>query len=191
MKVNKKIKKIGISLAIVLSIITPNYVFANNDKIETSENLEFLSYEKAIKLAIDESNEIKNLKLEKDSNTIKIDDALDNFGYNLYDPQVLALMKLQKNDNLNSEKTERTEKYITEALSFKVKSIFTNINLMENDIELKKLQLDNSIKKRNIISLKLEYGMESQTNLTAKDIEIKQARKDLEALEKELEEQLK
>lgn len=60
---------------------------------------------------------------------------------------------------------------------------------MENDIELKKLQLDNSIKKRNIISLKLEYGMESQTNLTAKDIEIKQARKDLEALEKELEEQ--
>ena len=82
MKVNKKIKKIGISLAIVLSIITPNYVFANNDKIETSENLEFLSYEKAIKLAIDESNEIKNLKLEKDSNTIKIDDALDNFGYN-------------------------------------------------------------------------------------------------------------
>ena len=162
MKVNKKIKKIGISLAIVLSIITPNYVFANNDKIETSENLEFLSYEKAIKLAIDESNEIKNLKLEKDSNTIKIDDALDNFGYNLYDPQVLALMKLQKNDNLNSEKTERTEKYITEALSFKVKSIFTNINLMENDIELKKLQLDNSIKKRNIISLKLEYGMESQ-----------------------------
>ena len=189
MKVNKKIKKIGISLAIVLSIITPNYVFANNDKIETSENLEFLSYERAIKFAIDESNEIKNLKLEKDSNTIKIDDALDNFGYNLYDPQVLALMKLQKNDNLNSEKTERTEKYITEALSFKVKSIFTNINLMENDIELKKLQLDNSIKKRNIISLKLEYGMESQTNLTAKDIEIKQARKDLEALEKELEEQ--
>ena len=42
--------------------------------------------------------------------------------------------------------------------------------------------MDNSIKKRNIISLKLEYGMESQTNLTAKDIEIKQARKDLEAL---------
>lgn len=31
--------------------------------------------------------------------------------------------------------------------------------------------------------------MESQTNLTAKDIEIKQVRKDLEALEKELEEQ--
>ena len=189
MKVNKKIKKIGISLAIVLSIITPNYVFANNDKIETSENLEFLSYERAIKFAIDESNEIKNLKLEKDSNTIKIDDALDNFGYNLYDPQVLALMKLQKNDNLNSEKTERTEKYITEALSFKVKSIFTNINLMENDIELKKLQLDNSIKKRNIISLKLEYGMESKTNLTTKDIEINQSRKDLEALEKELDEQ--
>ena len=185
----KNIKKIGISLALIFSVISPNYVFADEKLLSDSQNIQVLLYEEALNLAIKESNDIKNVKLEKDSNTIKIDDALDNFGYNLYDPQVLALMKLQKNDNLNSEKTERTEKYITEALSFKVKSIFTNINLMENDIELKKLQLDNSIKKRNIISLKLEYGMESQTNLTAKDIEIKQARKDLEALEKELEEQ--
>ena len=185
----KNIKKIGISLALIFSVISPNYVFADEKLLSDSENIQVLLYEEALNLAIKESNDIKNVKLEKDSNTIKIDDALDNFGTSLYDPQVLALMKLQKNDNLSSEKSERTENYIKEGLSFKLKSIFTNINLMKNDIRLKELQLNNDIKKRNIISLKLEYGMESKTNLTTKDIEINQSRKDLEALEKELDEQ--
>ncbi len=185
----KNIKKIGISLALIFSVISPNYVFADEKLLSDSQNIQVLLYEEALNLAIKESNDIKNVKLEKDSNTIKIDDALDNFGTSLYDPQVLALMKLQKNDNLSSEKSERTENYIKEGLSFKLKSIFTNINLMKNDIRLKELQLNNDIKKRNIISLKLEYGMESKTNLTTKDIEINQSRKDLEALEKELDEQ--
>ncbi|WP_417204500.1 TolC family protein [Acetoanaerobium sticklandii] len=183
---NKNITKIGISLVLIFSIVNPNFIYANKAEMPIAENLEILSYDEAIKLAFKENNDIKNLKLEKDSNTIKIDDALDNFGTSLYDPQVLALMKLQKNDKLNTEKVERTENYIKQGLAFKIKSIFNNINLIKNDIELKKLQLDNSIKKRNTMALKLEYGMESKTNITTKDIEISQSKKDIEALEKDL-----
>ena len=183
------IKKFILSSVLAFSVMNPFAVYADVVKSETVQEPTILTYEKAVELAIKESNDLKNLKLDKESKTIKIDDALDQFGTSLYDPQVLALMKLQKSDKINTDKTAKMENYIKQALAFKIKSTFTNINLMEKDLELKKMQLSNMNKKRDTLALKLEYGMESRTNLTTKDIEINQAKKDIEKLEKELEEQ--
>ena len=183
------IKKFILSSVLVFSVMNPFAVYAEVIKTEAVQEPTMLTYEKAVELAIKESNDLKNLKLDKESKTIKIDDALDQFGTSLYDPQVLALMKLQKSDKINTDKTAKMENYIKQALAFKIKSTFTNINLMEKDLELKKMQLSNMNKKRDTLALKLEYGMESRTNLTTKDIEINQAKKDIEKLEKELEEQ--
>lgn len=183
------IKKVILSSVLAFSVMNPFAVYADVVKSETVQEPTMLTYEKAVELAIKESNDLKNLKLDKESKTIKIDDALDQFGTSLYDPQVLALMKLQKSDKINTDKTAKMENYIKQALAFKIKSTFTNINLMEKDLELKKMQLSNMNKKRDTLALKLEYGMESRTNLTTKDIEINQAKKDIEKLEKELEEQ--
>ena len=183
------IKKFILSSVLVFSVMNPFAVYAEVIKTEAVQEPTILTYEKAVELAIKESNDLKNLKLDKESKTIKIDDALDQFGTSLYDPQVLALMKLQKSDKINTDKTAKMENYIKQALAFKIKSTFTNINLMEKDLELKKMQLSNMNKKRDTLALKLEYGMESRTNLTTKDIEINQAKKDIEKLEKELEEQ--
>lgn len=188
-KLKFEIKKILLPSIVALSIMNPIIIFAEtNISPEVQEN-NLLTYEKAVQLAISESNDLKQLKLENESATVKIDDVLENFGSSLYDPQVLALMKIQKNDNINSEKTEKMQEYIKQALAFKLKSMFNNINLMEEDLNLKIAQLNNMNQKRNILSLKFEYGMESKTNLTTKDIEIKQARKDIETLEKEIEEE--
>lgn len=99
-------------------------------------------------------------------------------------PELLAVIKLQKNDKLNSDKTERMENYIKRGIEFKIKSIFSNINIMKNDLALKNEQLNNSIRKRDMLELKLEYGMESKTNLTTMDIEINQSRKDIETLKR-------
>ena len=183
------IKKFILSSVLVFSVMNPFAVYAEVIKTEAVQEPTILTYEKAVELAIKESNDLKNLKLDKESKTIKIDDALDQFGTSLYDPEVLALMKLQKSDKINTDKTAKMENYIKQALAFKIKSTFTNINLMEKDLELKKMQLSNMNKKRDTLALKLEYGMESRTNLTTKDIEINQAKKDIEKLEKELEEQ--
>lgn len=187
MKLN--FKKILISSCLTLLMINPLPIFAETNKVEETQETTMLTYDKAVELAIKESNDLKNLKLEHESTTIKNDDVFDNFGSSLYDPEVLALMKLQKSDKINTDKTAKMENYIKQALTFKMKSTFTNINLMEKDLELKKLQLANMIKKRDTLALKLEYGMESRTNLTTKDIEINQAKKDIEKLEKELQEQ--
>ncbi|SKB40237.1 hypothetical protein SAMN02745120_1297 [Acetoanaerobium noterae] len=187
MKMN--IKKIILSAFLTFTIVNPLSAFAEPNNLESVQASNLLTYERAVELAINESTDLKNLKLEKESTTVKIDDALDQFGTSLYDPQVLALMKIQKNDKISSEKTTKMEEYIKQALAFKLKSMFNNINLMEEDLDLKISKLDNDIKKRNTIALKVEYGMESKTNLTTKDIEINQTRKDIETLEKELEEQ--
>lgn len=184
-----KIKEMVISTFMIFSVLNPLSVFAQSESIIQVQDANILTYEKALELAIKESNDLKNLKLEKESTTVKIDDALDQFGTSLYDPQVLALMKIQKNDKVSSEKSAKMEEYIKQALAFKLKSMFNNINLMEKDLELKISQLNNVIQKRNTLALKLEYGMESKTNLTTKDIEINQIKKDIETLEKELEEQ--
>lgn len=183
------IKKIILSAFLTFTIVNPLSAFAEPNNLESVQASNLLTYERAVELAINESTDLKNLKLEKESTTVKIDDALDQFGTSLYDPQVLALMKIQKNDKISSEKTTKMEEYIKQALAFKLKSMFNNINLMEEDLDLKISKLDNDIKKRNTIALKVEYGMESKTNLTTKDIEINQTRKDIETLEKELEEQ--
>ncbi len=187
MKLN--IKKMILSSCMTMLILNPLSIFAETKEAEEVQENSLLTYESAVEMAIKESNDLKNLKLENESTTIKTDDMLDNFGTSLYNPELLALMKLQKSDNINSEKTSRMENYIKQALAFKIKSTFTNINLMEKDLELKKMQLSNMNKKRDTLALKLEYGMESRTNLTTKDIEINQAKKDIEKLEKELEEQ--
>ena len=68
----KNIKKIGISLALIFSVISPNYVFADEKLLSDSENIQVLLYEEALNLAIKESNDIKNVKLEKDSNTVPL-----------------------------------------------------------------------------------------------------------------------
>lgn len=183
------IKNIILSSCLTLLMINPLPIFAETNKVEETQETTMLTYDKAVELAIKESNDLKNLKLEHESTTIKNDDIFDNFGTSLYDPEVLALMKLQKSDKINTDKTAKMENYIKQALTFKMKSTFTNINLMEKDLELKKMQLSNMNKKRDTLALKLEYGMESRTNLTTKDIEINQAKKDIEKLEKELEEQ--
>lgn len=183
------IKNIILSSCLTLLMINPLPIFAETNKVEETQETTMLTYDKAVELAIKESNDLKNLKLEHESTTIKNDDMFDNFGTSLYDPEVLALMKLQKSDKINTDKTAKMENYIKQALAFKIKSTFTNINLMEKDLELKKMQLSNMNKKRDTLALKLEYGMESRTNLTTKDIEINQAKKDIEKLEKELEEQ--
>lgn len=187
MKLN--IKKMILSSCMTMLILNPLSIFAETKEAEEVQENSLLTYESAVEMAIKESNDLKNLKLENESTTIKTDDMLDNFGTSLYNPEVLALIKLQKSDNINSEKTSRMENYIKQALSFKIKSTFSNIKLMEKDLELKKAQLSNMNKKRDTLALKLEYGMESRTNLTTKDIEINQAKKDIEKLEKELEEQ--
>ena len=187
MKLN--IKKMILSSCMTMLILNPLSIFAETKEAEEVQENSLLTYESAVEMAIKESNDLKNLKLENESTTIKTDDMLDNFGTSLYNPEVLALIKLQKSDNINSEKTSRMENYIKQALSFKIKSTFSNIKLMEKDLELKKTQLSNMNKKRDTLALKLEYGMESRTNLTTKDIEINQAKKDIEKLEKELEEQ--
>ena len=178
-----------LSSCMTMLILNPLSIFAETKEAEEVQENSLLTYESAVEMAIKESNDLKNLKLENESTTIKTDDMLDNFGTSLYNPEVLALIKLQKSDNINSEKTSRMENYIKQALSFKIKSTFSNIKLMEKDLELKKAQLSNMNKKRDTLALKLEYGMESRTNLTTKDIEINQAKKDIEKLEKELEEQ--
>lgn len=187
MKLN--IKKMILSSCMTMLILNPLSIFAETKEAEEVQENALLTYESAVEMAIKESNDLKNLKLENESTTIKNDDIFDNFGTSLYDPEVLALMKLQKSDKINTDKTAKMENYIKQALTFKMKSTFTNINLMEKDLELKKLQLSNMKKKRETLALKLEYGMESRTNLTTKDIEINQAKKDIEKLEKELEEQ--
>ena len=184
-----KIKKVLLPSIIALSIMNPLIVFAETNTLPEIQENTLLTYEKAVELGISESNDLKQLKLEKDSTTVKIDDALENFGSSLYDPQVLALMKIQKNDNINTEKSAKMQEYIKQALAFKLKSMFNNINLMEEDLDLKVAQLNNMSQKRNILALKYEYGMESKTNLTTKDIEINQARKDIETLERELKEE--
>lgn len=181
-----KINNILVLLVLLFTVLSPVSVYAENLQ---SINSETLSYEEALKMALKESKDLKNLKLEDESNSIKNDDLFDKFGYSLMNPEVLQLMKLQKKDSLEKSLSEKMENYINEGLAFKLKSTFNNINLMNKDIELKKMQLENSIKKRNTIALKLEYGMESKTNLTTKDIELNQLRKDLESLEKDLDEQ--
>lgn len=183
------IKKVILSSVLAFSVMNPFAVYAEVVKSEAVQEPTMLTYEKAVELAIKESNDLKNMKLDKESETIKVDDALDQFGTSLYDPQVLALMKIQKSDKISNEKIAKMEDYTKQALAFKLKSMFNNINLMQKDLELKMLQLNNMIKKRDTIALKLEYGMESKTNLTTKDIEINQTKKDIETLEKELEEQ--
>ena len=90
------IKKFILSSVLAFSVMNPFAVYAEVIKTEAVQEPTILTYEKAVELAIKESNDLKNLKLDKESKTIKIDDALDQFGTSLYDPQVLALMKLQK-----------------------------------------------------------------------------------------------
>ena len=116
------IKKFILSSVLVFSVMNPFAVYAEVIKTEAVQEPTILTYEKAVELAIKESNDLKNLKLDKESKTIKIDDALDQFGTSLYDPQVLALMKLQKSDKINTDKTAKMENYIKQALAFKIKS---------------------------------------------------------------------
>ena len=186
----KKIYKNVLSLLLFCMIsLSPINIFANQTEAYDSEVHNLLTFEEAVNKAINESTDLKNLKLENESTSVKIDDGLENFGTSLMNPELLAVIKLQKNDKLNSDKTQRMENYIKRGIEFKIKSIFSNINIMKNDLALKNEQLNNSIRKRDMLELKLEYGMESKTNLTTMDIEINQSRKDIETLEKELEEQ--
>ncbi len=176
-------------LMFCLILLNPINIFANETNIHDTEISNLLTFDEALNKAINESTDLKNLKLENESTSVKIDDSLENFGTSLMNPELLAVIKLQKNDKLNSDKTERMENYIKRGIEFKIKSIFSNIDIMKNDLALKNEQLNNSIRKRDMLELKLEYGMESKTNLTTMDIEINQSRKDIETLEKELEEQ--
>lgn len=185
LKLSMKNKSIIVLATFIIA--NPFQIFANDYEISDSNNANFLTYEDAVKMAIKESTEIKNSQLEKESNSKKISESKDSLGDSLYDPQLLALMKIQKQESINNEKTDRLEDYIKQVLTFKIKSIFNDINLMKSEIELKKEQLSNSTKKRDILALKVEHGMESKTNLTTKDIEIKQSKKDIESLENDLE----
>ncbi|WP_313568889.1 TolC family protein [Acetoanaerobium noterae] len=173
----------------VTTMVFPDKIYAEQALKLENEKLDFLSYEEAVKLAIKESTEIKNLKLDKESKSIKLDDTLDDFGDSLYNPQLLALMKLQKSDNLSSESAEKTENFINQYLKTTIKTTFNNINLMQEDIKLKKEQLQNSESKWNTLKLKVEYGMESKTNLKTAELQIAQDKKDIEKLEKDLEDQ--
>ena len=144
-----EIKKVLLPSIVALSIMNPLIVFAEaNISEEIQENI-VLTYEEALELGIKESNDLKQLELETDSATIKNDDILEDFGSSLYDPQVLAVLKVQKSDNINSRQSEKMQEYIEQALAFKLKSIFNNINLMEEDVDLKVVQLNNMSKKNS------------------------------------------
>ena len=98
MKLN--IKKMILSSCMTMLILNPLSIFAETKEAEEVQENSLLTYESAVEMAIKESNDLKNLKLENESTTIKTDDMLDNFGTSLYNPEVLALIKLQKSDNI-------------------------------------------------------------------------------------------
>ena len=156
---------------------------------ETINETNILTYEQALELAERESLNLKNNLLSAESTEVVIGDNKDEIGYSMYNPAILASLKLDKNDKLNSEKTERMDEYIKEGLAFTVKSIFYNIDTISNDIGLQEEKILNQQQKKQIVELKLKYGMESQTNLTLKQLEIDQLIKDKETMAKDLQDQ--
>jgi len=187
--VNHLNKKIALSALMGLLLTTPAVSYATSIEPEQNSKIQILTYEEAVKIATDESTELINRTLKSESQSISLEKQIDSMGEALLDPQLLGLMKLQKADKLNSQSIERTQSYIKKGLDFKIKSVFNNISTMKKDIAIENEKLANSIAKRNTLALKLEYGMESKTNLTSKDIEINQLKKEIEILEKELDSQ--
>ena len=114
-------------LMFCLILLNPINIFANETNIHDTEISNLLTFDEAVNKAINESTDLKNLKLENESTSVKIDDGLENFGTSLMNPELLAVIKLQKNDKLNSDKTERMENYIKRGIEFKIKSIFLKI----------------------------------------------------------------
>lgn len=152
----------------------------------TQNNEEVLTHKQALEMALKNSYELKNLELSSKKTTIEIDEALDNFGYALLDPQFLAAYKLDKTSSINSEKTKRMTEFINQGLDLKIKTSFYNINSIKNDIEIQKQRIQNEDKKKAILDLKYSYGMESKTNITSKTIEIEKMKAELDKLQKNL-----
>lgn len=148
-----------------------------------------LTYEQAVELAQKESVNLKNNLIDAKSKEIVSGDKKEEFGYSLYNPAILASLQLDKKDQLDSDKAERMDEYIKEGLAFTLKSIFYNIDTISKDIELQQDKVLNQQQKKKIIEIKLQYGMESQTNLTLKQLEIEQLIKDKEKMAKDLQDQ--
>lgn len=156
---------------------------------ETLKATNILTYEQAVMLAEQESINLKNNLLSAEASEVKIGDQKEEFGYSMFNPQILASLQLDKNDQLNSDKAERMDQYIKEGLAFTIKSLFYNIDTMSKDIELQTDKILNQEQKKKIIELKLQYGMESQTNLTLKQLEIEQLIKDRDKMAKDLQDE--
>jgi hypothetical protein len=165
-------------------------MFINADSKNIQEDLGsgILTYDEAVELAVKESTRIKNVNLQKESASIKLDDRFDDFGDSLKSPEILAIMELQKREKMNSDGARRTENLILNSLKYSIKTSFNDISVLKDEIELKEKQLQNDIKKRNILNLKNEYGMESKTNIISKDIEINQLKLDIDKSKKTLDE---
>lgn len=185
-----KIKFMIYSIIISTMLFNPiiNYAEVSNVKNSESQST-ILTYDDAVKKAIDESIDLKILSLKTESEQIQMDRTLESFGGSYNNPQLLAMLNLQKANKLNSQSLERAKNSTIAGIEFRIKSIFNNISTIKSDLKIENDKYINSMKKRDTMALKLEYGMESKTNLISKDIEIKQMKKEIEALEKKLDDQ--
>lgn len=170
---NNKIASIGIICALVIGVMNP--IYANSNKQE-----EELSYEEAVKIAIQNSYDIKMSQNQKERaeemgnklSTLKPMGSMTSTGQGngASDSKVAELSKGVEKVNIALTGADIQYNTIKDLISFGVKASFYNIEKAEKDIELADEKIKNSRQNEKITRLKEEVGNESKYTLKTSEI---------------------
>lgn len=174
----KRLSKRVFSVFIILvSLVFP---FADSYAQDNTNNI--LTYEKAVELAIKNSYDLKNLKLENDKLIIDTDNSREQFGNSLPNPALLAVYLLDEQKNMSEERTKKAEEFKKTSIAYDIKKLFVEINFLDKELNLLNKQIDNLQQKNKTMQLKYKYGMESKTNVKALELKLDGALKEKDSL---------
>ena len=183
----KFIKKMSILILAILLIISPiEYSFAENPEKNTDNQLNYLSYQQAVDIAIKKDRTLREQAIQNEISEIQMEDLLEEFGYEYTTVDYMRYYKMKRADEINTQKSDRLSTYVGESLEYGIKALFYNINSVNRDIVLHDEKISNLEKKNKIVELKYNIGIESQTNFTNAKIELEKLLKEKETLKKNL-----
>lgn len=178
-----RINRILFTFFLILILLTQNFF------VYGESELEYMTYENAYNLAIKNSYELKNLKISDEKQIIETENSLDQLGYSMFNPQFLMSYKLEKNSKLTKELNKKMEDLIKETISYNIKKIFSSVSLLNNDIEMYDKKINDFYRSVLILQAKYDYGIESQSAVYLKNIELEKMKSEKAKLEKNLKDQ--
>lgn len=146
-----------------VSIATQNED-ATQEEIQNVESKEadesVMTYEKAIEMALKNSNELRNKKLELE----KAEELLENtyLTPGTYNP---VLIQTNKGRQISKESAEKEIEITKESIKFQVENAINDINILEKELTITEFKMNNDKEKLRIEKLKAEHGLESKFNL--------------------------